>query len=144
MATATFTLYDAFTDTINHDIDFSADTIKVMLLNSTFAHDNADTVIGDVSADEVSGTGYTAGGATLANVTWTRSSGVTKLDASDVSWTGLVVTGVKSAVIYRHDASDAAKRHLIASGALDSAAFNVDGDYEIIWNANGILTVTKA
>ncbi len=54
------------------DIDWLVDTIKCMILNSTHTT-NIDTqeFIDDVSANEVSSTGYTAGGETLASKTST-------------------------------------------------------------------------
>lgn len=49
------------------DIDLANDTIKVMLLTSSYTPDLDHDFVDDVSANEVSGTGYTAGGATLAS-----------------------------------------------------------------------------
>lgn len=48
----------------NNEID-SGDTFKLMLLTSSYTYSNAHTVVGDVSANEISGPGYTAGGAAI-------------------------------------------------------------------------------
>ena len=53
-------------------IDLDGDTFKIMLLSGTYTYDAAHAVKSDIT-DEISGTGYSAGGATLASVTWTRS-----------------------------------------------------------------------
>ncbi|MFW6098009.1 MAG: hypothetical protein ACOC9Z_08025 [Chloroflexota bacterium] len=59
------------------DIDLDTDTLKLALLTGhtldTATHDFFD----DVSADEVSGDGYTAGGETISNpsVTFTAADG---------------------------------------------------------------------
>jgi len=143
MADAVFQLYDAVLDVVDGDIDFASDTIMVALMSAGFAHDNAHTVWGDVSAHEISGAGYTAGGLALTGATWARSGSVRTLDANDAVWSALTATGVLGAVVYRADASDPAKRYLVASGQLDAAAFNVDGKYEILWPATGILRQRK-
>ncbi len=144
MATATLTLYDNAPKAISGGVDLDADTLKVALLNNSHAHNNAHTVFGDVSANEISGTNYVAGGQALANRSWSRSAGVAKLDADDLTWSGLIVTGLRYGVLYRHDEATPANRLLLATITLDSGAFNVDGDYKILWHADGILTVSKA
>lgn len=54
------------------EIDLSTDTLKIMLLDADYVVDlDVDDVKADIDSDQVSGTGYTAGGATLASVTLT-------------------------------------------------------------------------
>jgi len=48
----------------NNDIN-SGDTFKLMLLANAYTYSNAHTVVSDVSTHEISGPGYTAGGATI-------------------------------------------------------------------------------
>ena len=48
----------------NNDLN-SGDTYKLMLLTNSYTYSNAHTVVGDVSANEISGTGYSTGGATI-------------------------------------------------------------------------------
>ncbi len=61
------------------------------------AHDNFD----DVSAYEVEGAGYTAGGAALtpSDPTVDTATNETRLDAADVSWANATITA-RYAVIY--------------------------------------------
>lgn len=55
------------------EIDLSTDTLKIMLLDSDYVVDlDLDDIKTDIDSDQVSGTGYTAGGAALASVTLTR------------------------------------------------------------------------
>jgi len=56
------------------------------------------------ATNEVSGTGYTATGASLTNVTPTTSSTTAYIDFSDVSWTSSTITA-RGAVIYNDTAS---------------------------------------
>ena len=82
MARGTLTVVDAFTQTLangTHDMDnheFKIALVSVM-------PDATTTVL----ANEVSGTGYTAGGLTLTT-SWTRSGGVTSWKTSTTAqWT---------------------------------------------------------
>src|SRR5690349_15764137 len=87
---------------LNKEVDWDSDTIKVALLSSSYtpnqdSHDYWD----DVSSNEVSGTGYTAGGATLGSKTATYDSAtnVVILDAADTVWSASTITA-RYAVIY--------------------------------------------
>ena len=127
----------------NKEVDFDSDTIKVALLSSSYTpnqdtHDYWD----DVSAYEVSGTGYTAGGATLANksVTYNSSTNVTKFDADDVSWTSSTITA-RYAVIY--DATGTASTSaLIGYVDFGSDQSSSSGTFSIVWDSAGIFTTT--
>ena len=89
-------LYGKFISaSFNKEIDWDSDTIKVALLNNTYTADqDAHDYFDDVSAYEVTGTGYTAGGLTLANKTNTYNSAtnVIVLDADDVTWASSTIT----------------------------------------------------
>ena len=54
----------AFSAMFNNDLN-SGDTYKLMLLTSSYSYSDAHTVVADVSANQISGTGYTTGGATI-------------------------------------------------------------------------------
>lgn len=62
------------------------------------AHDFFDDI-----TNEVSGTGYTAGGATLANpsVTQGNTNNRSYFDADDVSWASATITNARYAIIYK-------------------------------------------
>jgi hypothetical protein len=54
----------AFAAMFNNDNN-TGDTYKLMLLADAYTYSNAHTVVADVSANQISGTGYTTGGATI-------------------------------------------------------------------------------
>lgn len=84
-------------------IDLDGHTFKVALLNASHVFDPTDTVWADVSANEVAnGFGYTTGGATLASVTWSQTTGTATFDFTDPEWTasGGAIGPTAHAVIY--------------------------------------------
>lgn len=97
------TIVDVFDDT-QLGLDLSSETqLKVALFsNSITPNFTTDTAYGasPYDANEVSGTGYTAGGATLTTTTFTASSGSTTFDAADSSWTSSTLTGIRAALVY--------------------------------------------
>lgn len=73
----------------------SGKTFKLMLLDDNHSPDiDAEEFIDDVSANEVSGTGYTAGGETVTNlaVTVDDTNNRAYLDADDVAWSNSTIT----------------------------------------------------
>lgn len=90
-------------------INWTSDTIKVALVTSSYTPDqDTDATWSNVSANEVSGTGYTAGGKTLASktLTYDASTNTWVFDAADAVWTGLTAT-FRYAVIYDTTATNA-------------------------------------
>lgn len=71
------------------DVAYATDTIRAALLGSgyTIAKDTHE-FFSDVSANEVSGTGYTAGGEALAskNIAYDATSDEVRLSAADTVW----------------------------------------------------------
>lgn len=136
--------YGAFIDHLAQKrIDLDTDTIKVALCTSTYTP-NQDThdYFNDIT-NEVSGTGYTAGGATLGSVTWTYSSGSNTwtLDAADTSWASSTITA-RYAIIYVDTAGASSTDPLIGYVDFGSDIVSTGGTFLITWNASGILTVT--
>ena len=70
-----------------HDLANGGDIIKVALINDTLEPTQAASAVwGTYSGNEVSGTGYDAGGATLANQSYTEAAGTATFDADNVTW----------------------------------------------------------
>lgn len=67
MATLSKLYNVAFTNMYNGGLGLTADTIKIALLDGTYAFSAAHSTFADVSADQLVATGYTSGGVTLAN-----------------------------------------------------------------------------
>jgi hypothetical protein len=100
-----------FTSAFNKEIDLDTDTIKIMLCTSSYTPDQDTHQYKSSVTNEVTGTGYTATGATLASFTvaYDTSTNVIKLDATDPSWTTSTITA-RYAVIYdASPASDASR-----------------------------------
>lgn len=76
--------------------DLSTDTIKIALYTAN-ADLNADTTVYSAT-NEVSGTGYTAGGATMTGVAISSSGSVAYVNWSNVSWTSALTA--RCALIY--------------------------------------------
>jgi hypothetical protein len=127
---------------LNKEIDFDTDVIKVMLCTSAYVPDQDAHVYKDVSVtSEVTGTGYTAGGATLASKTigYTAATNIIALDAADVTWAASTITA-RYAVIY--DDSPASSKPLLAYVDFGADQSSNNGNFTITWDANGILKVT--
>jgi len=83
--------------------DFSVDTIKIALY--TVSADMGPTTTVYTTTNEVTGTGYTAGGVTATNVTVTLSNGVAFVDFDDPTWAGATFTA-QGALIYNASKSN--------------------------------------
>jgi hypothetical protein len=123
-------------------VDFDTDTFKVILYTNTGNANTASlTYLSEITSTEVSGTNYTAGGATIGSITVTESTGTTTVDGNDVSWTVSAsgFSNARYAVIYK-DTGSTATSPLI--GYIDFGADygNVAGTLSIEWSASGIAT----
>ena len=129
-------IYNRFkANLMNKIVDLEADTIKTMLLTGTHSFTAANNVKGDIVGNEISGTGYTTGGETLAGKAVTQAA-TTKWDATDEAWTSASFTAAH-AVIYDSTATD----NLIASIDFGGNQTVSSGTFTIQWDANGIITL---
>jgi len=128
-------------------IDLDGDTLKLAIITTAYgsvAASIATPVWADFSGAEVSGTGYTGNGATVAGNALAEASGVATLDASDVTWSQASGGPVdcRTAILY---SSSATSSNCIAAVDLGSAAQSlVAGDITVAWHASGILTMTQS
>lgn len=125
-------------------VDFLSDTIKVALTTSSYTP-NQDTheFFSDVT-NEVSGTGYTAGGATLATktVSYDSSTNIVKLDADDTSWSSSTITA-RYAVIYKSTGT-ASTSPLLGYVDFGQDESSSSATFQIQWSSDGILRLTAA
>ncbi|WP_433364083.1 hypothetical protein [Streptosporangium sp. CA-115845] len=140
-------IVDVF-DTTQLAIDLDSETNnKVALFTNSVTPDfnaaaaSAAYGAGVWNANEVSGTGYTAGGATLTSTTFTGSSGVATFDAADSSWSTSTITGARGALIYANNLTPKAAIALVTLGADYSTSA---GTLSITWSASGIFYLTLA
>lgn len=136
-------LYNNFKKNImNGAIDLDTDTIKVALVTSAYTI-NIDThEFFSSITNEVSGTGYTAGGKTLTTpaVTEDTTNDRGVFDADDVSWTTATITA-RAAIIYKSTGSSATSP-LIGYVDFGSDQVSTAGTFTISWNASGIVLLT--
>lgn len=89
---------DSFKQELFHAIhDFGSDVFKIALYDNDA--NIGPTTTAYTATDEVSGTGYSAGGATLTISTIGMAQGVSWADISDVSWPGASFTA-RAGLIY--------------------------------------------
>jgi len=123
------------------DLDDAATEIKVALLADTYTPaQNTDENWGEVSTHEITGTGYAAGGALIANNTLTQSSGTTVFDGNDVSWASSTITA-RYGVIYDDTPVADADKKLLAYIDFGENKVTSDTTFEIRWNAGGIFEI---
>jgi hypothetical protein len=129
---------------LNKEIDWDTNTIKVALCTSSYSPDQDVHDFFDDITNEVTGTGYTAGGATLGSKTigYTAGTNVTKLDAADTTWSSSTITA-RYAIIYL-DTGTASTSPLLAYIDFGEDKSSSAGDFTITWDAAGIITFTVA
>jgi hypothetical protein len=136
-------IYNSFKrDIMNGALDLDTDTIKVMLVTSSYTADqDAHTKRSDIT-NEVVGTGYTAGGASLAtkvvSADNTDNEGV--FDADDVSWTTSTITA-RGAVLYKSRGGASSADELICYLDFGADKVSTAGTFTISWNAEGIINL---
>lgn len=131
------TFVDAL-DTTQLALDLDLETHKVALYTNSVTID-LTSATGYSATNEVSGTGYTAGGTTLTGTTFVHTSGgVCSFDATDSSWTTATISSIRGAVVY----ADA------LAGDNGIVAINFGGDFQVTggtftiqYHANGLFTI---
>lgn len=129
-------------------MDWPTDAWKAALFTNTLTTPNYNTAtaynVAPFNANEVTGTGYTAGGLALASKTLAVASQVLTFDLADTAWTSATISNIRGALIY--DTTIASPTNLPALlGVTFGADFSVtSGTFTIVWNANGLATLTFA
>jgi len=125
-------------------INWTADTIKVALCTSSFTPDQDVMDFFDDVTNEITGTGYTAGGTTLTTPTktYTGATNVIKLDADDAVWTTATLTA-RYAVIYK-DTGTASTSPIMGYVDFGADVSSTAASFTIVWDAAGIFTITPA
>jgi hypothetical protein len=121
-----------------------SDTIKIMLCTSSYAYNQATNKYLTSVTNEVSGTGYTAGGQTLTGKTAVLSGGVYTFDAADVTWPNSTITA-RIAVVYK-DTGSASTSPIIAilDAGQDVVSSGANGLFSVTFDPAGIYTVTAS
>lgn len=97
------TLEKMFIDTAAQSME-SETAVKGLLVTDAYTHDyDLHDFRDDVSAAEVTGTGYTAGGVTITTTDWTIGApavGQMKYDHDDPQWASSTITNAMALVTY--------------------------------------------
>ena len=125
----------------NAVFDLDTDTMKVSAHTNTYSVNQDTHAFFDAVTNEVTGTGYTAGGATLASVTLTRSTTTVTFDAADVVWTQNAAgfANGRKFVCYRSTGTASTSRAFSVITA-DADVGNVTGDLTLQFSASGIAS----
>lgn len=120
-----------------HDLD--TDALKLALMDENHVPSlTSQNNWNQISANECSGTGYTAGGKALTGVSLTYDvNGNITLEADDVTWTSLDVGEISYAVLVN---TTPGVYHVLAWWEVDKT---VEGeDFVVRWNTDGVLTAS--
>lgn len=151
MARGDLTMFEEFVNYLGnalYNFENGGDAFKLALVDSTASVPTAATptpMWGDFSGNEVSGSGYTANGETLASQSYNEASGTATFDAADVTWSQASggtsgFTSAYYAILYDDTVAspvDPAVCFVDMGGPVN----NNDGDVTVSWNASGIFTV---
>lgn len=124
------------------NINLVSDTIKVALCTSSYTPNiDSHTVFSDIT-NEVSGTGYSAGGATLGSQAWVQdnTNDLAWLDAADTSWSSSTITA-RYAIIYKSTGT-ASTSPLIGYIDFGGDKTTSSDTFYIQWDTAGILKLT--
>ena len=128
-----------------HAVDFDTDTLKLALLTSSYVPDQAlDEFFSGISANEVSGTGYTAGGIALTGGAVSISGHILTLDFADLTTIAQDAAGfanARIAVIYK-DTGTPATSPLVYYHDQGADFGNVAGALDIAFDASGMAQLT--
>ena len=140
----TITLYNHTAKRFAEGTNASGDTYKLKLYSAlapSAAHTTLSAVDG-AGTEATTGTCYTTGGATLANVAVaTVSTNDAKFDADDVTWTasGGSIAAAYGVIYNDTDANDPPLAYINFDGTQTAT----DGaEFKVTWNASGIFTFT--
>ena len=128
-------LYTSFkTGLMNGTFNLASDTINVALLNNSFSFVAATTTFSNT--DEISGTGYTAGGQALSGLSVSASGTSAVWTASNVTWTSSTFNAY-FAEIYDVTASNKSIACIDFGGEVSVSG----GTFEIEWSGSGIISL---
>lgn len=122
----------------NNDVDGA--TLKAMLLTGYTPNIDTHEDRADINASEITGTGYTAGGQTLANLAMARNDTLNRvtLDADNPLWGSSTITA--DALVIYVDTGVAANDVLLCAFTFTEQSSN-NGNFEYQFPANGFLHI---
>ena len=127
---ASFVYNSCIDDMARNAIDFDTDSFKVMLVTSSYTPDKDTHLKRSSVTNEVSGTGYTAGGVTsVCTVTKDTANDRVTLSFAAVSWASSTITA-RGAVIYKSTGT-ASNDNLVAYNDFGSDVASASGTFTV-------------
>jgi hypothetical protein len=97
------------------------------------------------TANEVTGTGYTAGGALLTSTALSGvAGGIVMWDAADLAWAGATFSNAYGVLLYADALTTPIADQAIMAVAFGAAYGVTAGTFTIQWDANGVLRLDYA
>jgi len=115
----------------------SGNTFKIALYTSSASLGAGTTAY--TTSNEVSGTGYTAAGNTLTNVTPTTSSTTALTDFADTTWSSSTITA-RGALIYNSSTTAGSANRAVVVLDFGADKTSTSGDFTIQFPAAGAST----
>ncbi len=132
-------------NTVSADrVDWLTDTIKTSLHLVGYVPNQDTDQYFSTASNEITGTGYTAGGVTLGSKTLTYDSATNeaRLDAADATWTTATFTA-RIAVTYKSTGTSSTS-HLMGFVNFGGDQTVSTGTFTIQWDATGVLKAVAA
>lgn len=132
-----------FTSLASKEINLLTDNIKVMLVGSGYTPDQDTHRYKSQVTNEVTGTGYTAGGVTIGSMAFTYDTSTNRwsFDAVDATWSSSTISA-RYAVLYDSTPATDATRPLIGyvdpGGVISSTA----ATFSVVFDPSGIGAIT--
>lgn len=119
----------------------SETAVKVLMVTDSEAPNFDTHGFRNNIAQEVTGTGYTAGGVVITGTELTLSGGVLTYDAADASWSSSTIANAMAAVGYFGRGGASSADELVFLSDFVTAASSSSGTFTVQWHASGIFTV---
>lgn len=128
-------IINIFTNTIAVDLGSETNIKCALISNSATPNFDTHDYWGDLSANEVSGTGWSAGGVVLTSTALSASSGTLLFDAADVSQSSTTLTNARAAVIYDDSVATPTADAMICLVNFGADYSTVAGTFAITWSS---------
>lgn len=127
-------------------VDLDTDTLKFLLTTVTYVPDQDAHDFRDDVTNEITGTGYSAGGVTVASVTGTydAASNEYRLDFADPSWGPGASITARVGVLYKARGGAASADELIGYVIFDADQSVTNGTFTIQLDPTGFLKITAS
>lgn len=149
MAAGNWTLYQSFKLGLTQagfNLTSGAANVAMVLVAAAYTPAaTTDTTYANISANEVTGTGYTAGGQIVTSETDTASGGTVTVNAGAASWASSTITAKYAVLVYRATAGTPASTDKLigyvdlnsGGGAISSTASTFS-----VTSSSGFFTLT--